>query len=63
MYSEKFIDMLKEKVTGKEVTLESNLKDIFVCENGALYHDHLIDLIVTSKLEKCCEKVLNEFQP
>ena len=29
MFSEKFIAMLKEKVTGKEVTLESNLKDFF----------------------------------
>ena len=28
MFSEKFIDMLKAKVTGKEVTLESNLKDL-----------------------------------
>ena len=28
MFSEKFIDMLKEKVTGKEVTLDSNLKDL-----------------------------------
>ena len=28
MFSEKFIAMLKEKVTGKEVTLDSNLKDL-----------------------------------
>ncbi len=28
MYSEKFIEMLKEKVNGKEVTNESNLKDL-----------------------------------
>ena len=28
MYSEKFIEMLKEKVNGKDVTLESNLKDL-----------------------------------
>lgn len=28
MYSEKFIKMLEEKVNGKEVTKESNLKDL-----------------------------------
>ena len=28
MFSEKFIAMLKEKVNGKEVTLDSNLKDL-----------------------------------
>ena len=28
MYSEKFIEMLKEKINGKEVTKESNLKDL-----------------------------------
>ena len=28
MYSQKFIEMLQEKVNGKEVSLDSNLKDL-----------------------------------
>ena len=28
MYSQKFIEMLQDKVNGKEVTLDSNLKDL-----------------------------------
>ena len=28
MYSQKFIEMLQEKVSGREVTPESNLKDL-----------------------------------